>query len=141
MRRRAFAVALLALVAGACGDNGPSNAHVGTYTLQTVNGANLPFTLVSTTTGGATYKLEVTSASIKLSSNGTFEDDVTFREDDAGTVTTESFPDAGTYTLRGTSLSLRYSDGSTSGGSLSDGAITFTQSSGAGETLTAVYRK
>ena len=142
MLRRTFATALLGLLLAACGgdkSSGPSG-HAGTYTLRTVNGSNVPFTMVSIVVGGSVYKLEVLSGSITLNADGTFSQTATFRETDGTDVTTESYPTSGTYTLSGTALTLNSSDGESLGGSLSGGAITFVESD-EGQTLTVVFRK
>src|SRR5262245_11851535 len=100
MRRLLAALALSPAVACA-GDSStapPAEQLAGTWTLQTVNGAPLPFVIVQS----ATNTLEVLSDVCVIASTGSFTHTTTFRSTSDGVVTTESIPDTGSYTLSGT---------------------------------------
>lgn len=132
MRRVAAVLVLsLAVTAGACGDIGtrPTQSLAGTWSLQTVNGSGLPF-LVGTSASG-TDSLQVLGDVITASGAGTFTDVTIVRSTVSGQVTTDSIPDAGTYTLIGSSASLRFaSDGSTISGQLSGNTLSLSSGNG-----------
>lgn len=138
MRRLLLSLAvLLAVVLSACGGNdstGPGSVSIaGTYTLRTINGGNLPFTVFQS----GTDKVEVISGDVVLTDGGTYTTQTTVRTTMDGTVTTDSETDAGTYTRSGTVLTLRSgADGTTVTGTVSGGAITVVF-----EGFSAVYRK
>ena len=102
MNRRAFLV--LSFVLAACGSDSSTepSAIVGTWTLQTINGSALPFVLEQS----ATEKSEILSEVVTISAGGTFTESTTLRSTVNGTVTTQSFPDGGTYTVSGSTLNL-----------------------------------
>lgn len=121
----------------ACGDDdgsGPDTATVaGTYTLRTVNGQNLPFTIIQQTG----YKLEVLSDEYTLNSNGTFTTVATFRETEGTTVTTSSDTYSGTWTVSGSNVSLSSAAAGIETAAFSGGnTMTFS-----GNGVSAVYRK
>ena len=119
---RRLLAACVALLAIACGDStSPSASAAGTWTLQTVNGAPLPFVLLQV---GAD-KLELTSDVITANSTGSFTQMTTLKTTEDGQVTTESIPDAGTYTQAGTAITFTFnSDGSTGTGTLTGNTVT-----------------
>jgi hypothetical protein len=94
----AAAVALLA----ACGSDstGPRNANVaGTYTLNTVNGASLPYTVPNT---GDNVEI-VQAATITLNGDSTYAVNATGTlNGSAGTLVT----DAGSYSVAGTQVTF-----------------------------------
>src|SRR5262249_23805793 len=111
MRRLLAAVALSFAVA--CGGDSstapPAEQIAGTWTLQTVNGALLPFVIVQS----GTNKVEVLSDVFVIASTGSFTQTTTVRSTINGVATTDSTADAGSYTLSGATLSLHFnSDGS-----------------------------
>jgi hypothetical protein len=138
MTRLARFVALLLLpVMIACDDDdgsGPSNGNVtGTYTLRTVDGQNLPFTLVNV----PGYRLEVTADQYTLNSGGTFTTTATFRETEGTTVTPSTETYSGTWVQNGSTVNLNSEDGGPETAAFSGGnTLTFIA---AGHT--AVYRK
>lgn len=121
--RRFLAVMLLAAAVSCGGDKttGPTAATItGTWTLQSVNGSALPYTVAQT---GAN-KVEVTADVLTIASSS-FTQTTTVRSTINGQVTTQSVSDAGTYTLNGTAASFRFnSDGSTGTGSFSGSTLT-----------------
>jgi hypothetical protein len=105
--RRFFLLALpLALIA--CGSDsnantGPTLASLaGVWSLQTVNGQALPFTLSSA--GGV--KVELLSQVATVAANGTFAQVTTTRTTVNGTATTNALPSAGTFSLSGNLITV-----------------------------------
>jgi hypothetical protein len=139
MRRVTSVLALtLATVLAACGGSdkstAPTTASVaGVWNLQTVNGNNLPYTVIAV---GSDH-IEVTSDVITASSNGTFSQVTTLRVTQSGQTQTQNQPDSGTWSLNGTAVTFTFqSDGSTGTGSLSGNTLTVTEGG-----LALVYKK
>lgn len=111
MIRRAFLPLLICFVVLSCSDStSPEGGVLGTWRLRTVDGKELPFTLVEP----GVDKLEVTAETITLLASGRVTMVTTFRVTDGGSVSSESVPDAGTYTVSGSTVTFRFdSDGST----------------------------
>ena len=134
--RRLLAVALV--LAAACGGDTTTGPTVqqqitGTWSLSTVNGSALPFTIAQT----GTNKVELVSDVFVVASTGSFTQTTTVRTTINGVVTTQSVADAGTYTVSGTAITLHFnSDGST--GTASFSGNTFTTTDGG---LALVYRR
>jgi hypothetical protein len=104
--RRLIAVlfAGVALMSTACGggdSNGPPSI-AGTYTLQTVNNAPLPFT----TSEDATYKAEILSFVITLNANNTHSFIFRGRSTDNGVPTENTITSTGTYTVSGSTVEM-----------------------------------
>ncbi len=128
--RRLVSLALVLAIIG-CGNDddstSPTNASVaGTWTLQTVNGSALPFTLAS-----SPAKLEILSYVVNVTSNGTWTSSEQTRTT-IGTATpqTATVTDAGTYTISGNNVALTSSTaGSTAqAGTVSGNTFTLVQS-------------
>jgi len=129
--RRLLSLALVfaALACGSDNDDStaPTQASVaGTWTLQTVNGSSLPFTLAS-----APAKIELLSYVVNVSANGTWTSSQQTRTT-IGTQApvTATTTDGGTYTLSGNSVAIT---SSTSGsvaqaGTISGNTLTLTSS-------------
>ena len=106
--RRVMLIAGLVVVSlmnGACGENstGPTNASIaGTYNLQTVSGAALPFV-----TSAANPKSEIVGAQVIVSASGSWNATVSVRITTGTTVATQSQVSAGTYTLAGSIASFK----------------------------------
>jgi hypothetical protein len=132
MNRRAFLV--LSFVLAACGSDSSTepSSIVGTWTLQTINGSPLPFVVAQS----GSDKEEVLSEVVTLSAGGTFTESSTLRLTVSGTVTTQSFPETGTYTVSGSTLTLRSSDGSTGTATWSGNTLT-----GSAEGFVFVYKR
>ena len=132
-----FIACLLLVVTAACGSDAPSEptpaSLAGTWRLQTVNGSGLPFVVAQL----GTDKVELTSDVLTVAASGSFTQMTQIRVTQSGQVSTESVPDAGSYTLNGTAVSFTFdSDGSTGTGSLSGNALTVAASG-----FALVYRK
>ena len=120
---RHFVLFALAVCLGCGSDSSTSptgSSIAGTWALQTVNGSPLPFTLAQQ----GTNKTEVLSDIATADSHGAYTDITTIRITINGVASTQSIPDAGTYTLNGTALVLRSNDGSSLTGSLSGNTFT-----------------
>ena len=95
----------LALTATACGGGDSSTAPTsvaGTYTLQSVNNAPLPFT----TSQDATYKAEILSWVMTLNDNNNFTHIFRGRSTDNGQVTESTITGGGTYTRSGATVDM-----------------------------------
>jgi hypothetical protein len=125
MKKLLVAMVVLALGCGGDSTTEPTTASVaGTWELSTVNGAPLPFIVIQS----GTSKLEWTADVITATSTGSFTQISTFRTTDNGQVTTNTVPDAGSYTLNGTAVTFTFnSDGSTGTGSINGNTLTVTQ--------------
>lgn len=136
--RKTLATLLLATISlMACGGDsatGPGSASIaGSYTLRTVNGSNLPYTILQV---GAD-KIELINETITVAEGGTFTQQGTVRFTENGVVTNETYADAGTYTRNGTAVTFRFnSDGSIGTGTVDNGTITVGY-----EGYSYVYRK
>jgi hypothetical protein len=143
MHRRTAIAIIAAVCLSACGGGdsgtGPTTgtAVAGSYSLKTVNGSPLPYTIIAQ----GTSKLEITADVITLTANGSSSGSVsqlsTLRNTQNGQATTSTQTDAGTYTLNGSAISIKWSsDGSISTGSLSGNSMTITD-----QGLALVYSK
>lgn len=104
--QRTLVVATLAVLAAGCSSNdstAPGSAEGGTYTLTTVNGQPLPFSLTSATLN----QVVIQSASITLTPGSPLS---TYQATVSGSIngspTTTIVSDAGTYTVSGGTLSF-----------------------------------
>lgn len=97
------ALAATSIVLAACGDSsGPPANITGTYTLETVNNAQLPFT----TDEDETYKAEILASAITLRADKTYTWDFTGRSTDYGVPTTNTDTFTGTYSVSGSTITL-----------------------------------
>ena len=116
---------ILALVV-ACGSDStvspnPTPASLaGTWALQNINGALLPFTLSQTDTSKTELLSDVVTAVVA----GTYTEVAQLRTTVKGQATLASGSDAGTYTLVGNALTFRSVDGSTITGTLNNTSFT-----------------
>ena len=122
MHRLLAALSLLVLLAGCGGDGStdPTAGIAGTYSLRTVNGSPLPYTLQQS----GTFKLEITSDAYALTDNGTWTEAWSERTTSNGQVTTETFTDAGTYSRSGTAITLVSPGAGAVSGTVSGGTLT-----------------
>jgi hypothetical protein len=97
-------VGALALTATACGggDSTAPPSIAGTYTLQSVNNAPLPFT----TSEDATYKAEILSWVVTLNNDKTFSHVFRGRSTDNGQTTENTLTSSGAYTLSGSTVDM-----------------------------------
>ena len=134
---RRFTVLLaLAAVASCGGDSStsPSVSVSGIYSLQTVNGAALPYTQPQ----DVYDKFEFLSDVRILSDSGTFTETYTNRQTQNGVATTFSRTVTGTYTVVGGGITFFHPEGNESG---SVGAGKLTLRSPADGIVAAVYQK
>ena len=130
MNRRAFLV--LAFALAACSSSTAPTSIAGTWTLQTINGASLPFVIAQS----GSDKSEILADVITLTGAGTYTETTTFRVTLSGVATTQSIPDGGTYTVSGSTLTIHPDDGSTGTATWSGNTIT-----AAVEGFTFVYKR
>ncbi|HUF50129.1 MAG TPA: hypothetical protein VMN60_04815 [Longimicrobiales bacterium] len=133
MKRTAL---LLAVLAFGCGDSSTdvaATAHVGTYTLRTIDNAPLPVTILVE----GTASLVITAGSVNLNSDATFTDRTDYQIVSGTTTISDSDVAAGTYTRNGSTIELRTSDGGVYSMAFSNGN-TLTQTF---EGSVLVYRK
>jgi len=125
MLRRFIPLVALA-VAVACGSDSntqPTFATIaGTWSLQTVNGTPLPFTISQTTND----KVEVVSDVVTATPAGTYTEVIQIRETLNGQATVTSVPDAGTFTINGNAITLSSPQSGSVTGTLSGNSDTFT---------------
>jgi hypothetical protein len=94
----------LTATATACGggDSTAPQSIAGTYTLQSVNNAPLPFT----TSEDATYKAEILSWVVTLNGDNTFSHVFRGRSADNGLTTENTLTSSGTYTRSGATVEM-----------------------------------
>ncbi len=125
------------LVAASCGggdSTAPGTASiVGSYALQTVNGASLPFVVLQI--GGD--KIEVIDETVTLSAGDAFTQQGSLRITQGGLVSIDNYAEAGVYARDGTALNFVFSsDGTTGTGTISGNTLIVAVSG-----LSLVYRK
>jgi uncharacterized lipoprotein NlpE involved in copper resistance len=124
------------LTAVGCSDStGPAGSLSGTYSLRTVNGAQVPVSVIST----VGYSLDVIAGSIALDAQGNYTGTIRYRETYSGQQPTQ-YDDTivGYWTLSGNQLTLTDSQtGDQYFGTVSNSTITLTDGSG----YTEVYSK
>jgi hypothetical protein len=138
-----LAMAALVIGLGACGDSsGPDGGGnvAGTYTLRTVNGGQVPYTVFQF---GTEYKLEILSAAMTVNSNGTWTETSQLRETEGTSVTTETQTVTGTWTQSGNQVTFADSDPETTNlvATFSGGNTLTASGTESGITFTFVYRK
>jgi lipocalin-like protein len=123
MRKALIALAAVALL-GCGGDStGPAASAVGTWNLQTVNNATLPYTLAFI--ANPLYKLELVSDAFVVRADGSYTETFTERETDGTTVTTTSDDDTGTWVQNNGALTITSSsDQSSVNAAISGNTIT-----------------
>ena len=122
------------MIGFACGGDstGPNDSVAGSYSLRTINGANLPFIIAQT----GQDKIELTADVLTLTDGGAFTQITTIRTTINGQASTSSISDAGFYTRNGTAISATFNSGGTATGTISGGQITVAQ-----DGFSYVYRK
>ena len=99
------ALAAIGFTVAACGNdsNAPDRSHVGAYDMVSVDGQPLPVKLIDE----PGYVFQVTDGSLTLNSNNTFVEDITSVETIDGTMgPIESIACVGSYTRRGSTITL-----------------------------------
>lgn len=112
MRRIARALALAALLPlAACGDDGDSTGPevdaTGTFSLQTIDGAELPFSIPTSPTDTVTF----VAGTISINGDGTFEDRALLRITVDGETREEEDEITGNWAQNGTVLVLTADQG------------------------------
>jgi hypothetical protein len=135
LRKRSYALCIALLSLAACGDSATEaeQAHIGRYSLVTVNDTTLPFTLDRE----GTARLDVTAGSIVVSSSGSFTDITQYLLTDGTASQTQSQTFSGKYKVSGTMLTMTPTQGDVYDMQFSAGN-TLTQIVGP---FTFVYRK
>ena len=113
--RRLAVLAMLALATAACGDDDDGGTEptdiTGTYTLRTIDGDALPFTLFTAAQNAGT-KREVTSGSVTLRADGTYSDRFDFRDTNQTGDETDQFDATdGTWARTGNTITFSASTG------------------------------
>jgi hypothetical protein len=125
VRRLVLLLALATL--GACGSDastGPDAEPIeGTYSLRTLNGATLPFTIQS-----GPSSLTLTSDVITLAGNGSWTESITYRQIINGQTTNGTESDGGAWVRAGSNVTLQSSvnGGTAYSGTFGNGSLTFT---------------
>jgi hypothetical protein len=122
------------LLVGCGSDHATDPAQLGilsSWNLVTANGAPLPFTVP-----GIIPRLDVLSDKLVLKTNGTFTESTQAQTVSGTTVTPQTIPDGGTYTVNGTSATFVFNDGT-----VGVGTITATTLSMTLPTVALVYQK
>ena len=132
MRPAALTVALAVGLLAGCGNPTGPEAIAGNYTLRTINGQDLPFTIEAALLDG---KIELAAGSLRINSDNTFSLSLTLATTEGGTTTSETETTTGAYTLNETAITLT-SDGETVTGSITGNTLTLID-----EGLTFVYQK
>ena len=139
--RRLAGSALLVMLAACGGDStGPNASIAGSYTLQTVNGVNVPAVVFQDTQ----EKDELTGGNISLNTNKTWTGVLTARITDltSSISTTFNAPANGTYTSSGGTITLTDAvDGSQLTGSIGGGTLTISGDIGVGAVITLVFKR
>ena len=122
--RRLVAALAIATVA-ACGSDGPTDPVTdsieGVYSLRTINGQPLPFTVQGNST-----TLVLTSDVLTMAANGSWTEALAFRLTTVSGETTEGTDsDAGTWTRAGGTVTLTSNENGLFQGSYANGSITF----------------
>lgn len=131
---RRFLAAAVLVFAAACNSDSAVRADTvpGTYALQSVNGAGLPYVLQPTNP-----RVELVSDQFLINSDGTFSEvGQTRTTPSGGSSTTDPFNEYGTWSVSGNQVFFRFSDSSTENGTISGSEITFSTGNGS-----AIYRK
>jgi hypothetical protein len=132
-RLAAFAVLVGLTACGGSESTAPAQSINGTWSLQTVNGAPLPYVLSQS---GAD-KIEVLSDVFTLGAASAFTRTTTVRTTTGGQATTSTIPDSGTFAVSGSTVTIHLgSDASASAGAWSGNTITIAESG-----LTFVYMR
>ena len=115
-------VTLAACASDSSTNTGPASV-AGTYTLRTINGSPLPYTLFDF--GGDKY--EITAGAITLGAGGTWTQSGADRMTEGASVVTSTFTATGTYTLAGNVITLVSPGTGIVTGSVDSGRMSLTQ--------------
>ena len=135
MRRlRSTMLVLATMIVSACGSDKSTapDAIVGIWSMKSVNGSPLPYTVQL---GGQTY--QILADQLTLRSNRLFSDEFTVQQPtESGGVDIRTIPSSGTFSVNGNTVVLTYTDGTTETAVVSGDSMTLTASG-----YSAVYAK
>ena len=133
-RIHVLAIALAFVTTGCSKKDSPTSPATiaGTYTLRTINGSPLPYTLVL----AGMDKVELLDDAITLTDAGTFTRLGHFRTTFSGVVTTTPITDAGSYVRTGTAITFTSPQNGSVSGTVDNGTLTLND-----EGLVGVYRR
>ena len=129
-------VVLAAVALGCTSDSitTPTQESVaGTWTLKSVNGADLPYVLSQV----GTSKSEVISDVVTVTPPSTFTELTTVRNTVNGQSSTQEVPDAGTYTLNSAAITFKFNSNGTFGAGFINGKTLTVTAQG----VSFVYKK
>ena len=132
--RMVGAVATMVLATARCGGDSTGISSInGPWTLRTVNGAPLPYTM----SGGSGGTTELVEDVLTLNVGGTWSETKRVRTSAGGQITTETRNSAGSYSTFGTSITFTAATGGASRlATFADDALTFVETG-----ATSVYRQ
>ena len=132
--RGPLAVLIVAFFVGCLGEGVTGSSTItGDYTLRTINGSPLPYTI----SGSGANRTEIVRDVITLYQGGTYARSRDSRVTVNGQTTTESSAEAGSYSLFGTSVTLvNGADGQTTLATINANTMTIVKSG-----MTAVFTK
>ena len=106
--RSGMSLILCLVLAGACGggtSTSPNNVNLaGTYTLRSVNGANLPYAIQA-----QGVSLQVTGDQFVIADGGTFSETTTYKVVSTGA--TQVGSSTGTWARAGSTIAFSFADG------------------------------
>jgi hypothetical protein len=146
MMKRLVAVLIVAGIAAggawACsGDSTSPSSIAGTYNLQTIDGQSLPVIVLEV----GTDTVEITAGFMRLVSDQTFSESVSFRIADGAIVTTDVETTTGSWTVSGSAITFTGTAGTNAGdtftGSISGNTLTFIEALSGNDDVTLVLRK
>jgi hypothetical protein len=113
---------VMGVAASGCEEDGtgPDDQVAGRYELRTVNGNNLPYTLIAL----GNDRLEFLSGFAQVNADATFSVSFTTRQTVGGQTTTTTDSDSGTWTQTGSQMRFTFSDATVSTGVVSGDEIT-----------------
>ena len=105
--KRALFILLCAVAWVGCDDSTEPEDISGRYELRTVNGSNVPATVIQV----GTTRAEILGGFLQLNADGTFSSSRTTRITQGTSTSTNTETESGTWTLTGNQLTVRSSSG------------------------------
>jgi hypothetical protein len=131
--RRALLLLVTVLAAGCFGDGLTGSSTInGKYTLRTINGSPLPYTIA----GAGTDKTEILDDAITLFQGGTYSESAHSLVTTNGQTSPVTRAETGSYTIFGTSVTLNGNSGGQTLTTISGNSMTIMQAG-----LTFVFSK
>jgi hypothetical protein len=134
-----FATLALVLLFAACSEftGADTTDHVGVYSISSVNGAALPFTL----SDDGTETVEVLQGTVTLNADRTFTDNTQFRVTTDGVESTPQQQVQGQYLRSKSSVTFEGYDGSFYTGQLDGSTLTIMRVTASGANLEVTYTR